>query len=131
MTTIRNFRQAQVHFNDNINRSRTYRGSVKVVRLQNNTVLVPVNAPSGQYGYAIRFHDTDVVTFWPDGRVSVETGGWLTVTTLDRLQTYLPEGFAIDGKVYFRDESRRSLTVTHQDGPSHTFEPGETSRVWF
>jgi hypothetical protein len=41
---------------------------------------------------AIRLHDTDVVTLHPDGSITLNTGGWYTVTTKDRLNSYLPFG---------------------------------------
>jgi hypothetical protein len=39
---------------------------------------------------AVRLHDTDILTFHPDGSVSYETGGWFTVTTKDRMNSYGP-----------------------------------------
>ena len=37
---------------------------------------------------AIRLHTTDVVTFRPDGSFFINTGGWLTRTTKDRINKY-------------------------------------------
>jgi len=34
--------------------------------------------------YAIRYHATDVATFYPDGAVTLHSNGWQTVTTRDR-----------------------------------------------
>lgn len=34
---------------------------------------------------ALRLHATDVVTFYADGRIVLDSGGWLTVTTKDRM----------------------------------------------
>lgn len=39
---------------------------------------------------AIRLHQTDIVTFFPDGKIVASTGGWKTHTTKDRLNDYLP-----------------------------------------
>lgn len=36
--------------------------------------------------YAVRLHSTDVVTFHPDGSIELNTGGWQTPTTRDRMQ---------------------------------------------
>jgi len=44
---------------------------------------------------AIRLHSTDVLTYAPDGTVTVTSGGWKTHTTKDRLNTYLPNGHRI------------------------------------
>lgn len=37
----------------------------------------------------IRLHDTDIVTFKPNGRVILNTGGWNTITTRDRINKQL------------------------------------------
>lgn len=34
---------------------------------------------------AVRLHFTDVITFNPDGSVTLNSGGWRTVTTKDRM----------------------------------------------
>lgn len=41
---------------------------------------------------ALRLHQTDVVTFHPDGSITLNTGGWYTVTTKDRMNNALPKG---------------------------------------
>lgn len=40
--------------------------------------------------YAIRLHETDIITLWADGRVTLDTGGWQTVTTKARINEYGP-----------------------------------------
>jgi len=40
--------------------------------------------------YAVRLHDTDVLTFSPDGSVTYNSGGWRTVTTKARMNEYGP-----------------------------------------
>lgn len=37
---------------------------------------------------AIRLHDTDVVTFLPSGEVQLNSGGWRTVTTKERINQF-------------------------------------------
>jgi len=44
---------------------------------------------------AVRLHETDVLTFTPSGRTILASGGWRTVTTKDRMNSYLPMGFAV------------------------------------
>lgn len=39
---------------------------------------------------AVRLHATDVVTLHDDGRVILDTGGWRTMTTRDRMDRYAP-----------------------------------------
>ena len=41
---------------------------------------------------AIRFHKTNVITFGTD-RYTLNTGGWETATTKDRINKYIPEGY--------------------------------------
>lgn len=54
--------------------------------IANNTYVVR----SGDADLAIRLHQTDVVTFHVNGTITLDTGGWHTVTTKDRMNTYLP-----------------------------------------
>jgi len=44
---------------------------------------------------ALRLHSTDVVTFYPDGRIRLDNGGWPTVTSKDRINRCLPEGWGV------------------------------------
>jgi hypothetical protein len=52
--------------------------------------------------YAVRLYSTDVVTYHPDGSVTVRTGGWETVTTADRIGRYSPISLRFrSGTAYF------------------------------
>lgn len=53
-------------------------------KIQNNTWLE--RRPNGDI--AVRFHETDVVTYHSDGMVTLDTGGWYSVTTRERIETY-------------------------------------------
>jgi hypothetical protein len=44
---------------------------------------------------AVRLHNTDIVTFYSDGQIELNTGGWFTITTKDRMNRYLPAPFSI------------------------------------
>lgn len=44
-------------------------------------------------GVAIKYHNTDVVTYGPDGSITVNTGGYRTATTKARINEYLPNGY--------------------------------------
>jgi hypothetical protein len=53
---------------------------------------------------AVRLHATDVVTFHADGTATLDSGGWLTVTTKARMNEYLPGGISlgsVKGRWYF------------------------------
>lgn len=64
----------------------------------------------------IRLHDTDVLTFHPDGRTVVTSGDWQTVTTKARLNEYLPHGWSISQRqgIWYWDR----LGVPFTDGDS-------------
>lgn len=55
-------------------------------KLENNTYLKRRSADT----IAVMLHATDVVTYHADGRIVLNTGGWKTVTTKDRITTYAP-----------------------------------------
>ena len=42
----------------------------------------------------IRLHNTDILTF-KNGSVVLNTGGWKTLTTKDRFNSFLPDGFRV------------------------------------
>ncbi len=42
---------------------------------------------------AVRYHATDILTFTPRGGVTVNTGGFRSATTKDKINAYLPSGF--------------------------------------
>lgn len=79
---------------------------------------------------AIRLHRTDVVIFRPDGSIVLNSGGWRTVTTLDRINAVLPARYFVrqrKGEWYFGDRVRNA-EVPFTDGftiaPEHeTTEP--------
>lgn len=93
--TITTFAEAEAFFAAHITRSRTYRGSVRVVVVENNTILRKTHDKDMGDGYAVRLHDTDVVTFYADGTVWIEADGWASVTTADRMSRYSPQGVRV------------------------------------
>lgn len=48
--------------------------------------------------YALRYHHTDVVTAYPDGKVVLNSGGYRTLTTKERINRYMPEGCKLINK---------------------------------
>lgn len=59
------------------------------VVLGNNTLLREIRATDST-DYAIRLHDTNVVTFLEDGRIFLNTGGFYSLTTADRMNAFTP-----------------------------------------
>ena len=53
--------------------------------LENNTRLLPRGSD-----FAIRLHDTDIVTIHKSGAYTLNSGGWKTATTKARLNDYAP-----------------------------------------
>lgn len=54
-------------------------------KIAHNTYLVP-----GEDYHAVRFHKTEIVKYWPDGRVELDSGGWRTITTKGRMNSLIP-----------------------------------------
>jgi hypothetical protein len=61
-------------------------GSRATKKVGNNTYLRALTPGV----IALRLHDTDVLTFYVDGRVRFDSGGWKTVTTKSRFNEYAP-----------------------------------------
>lgn len=70
-------------YNDAANLMRRARNGRR--KLENNTYL-----EEREDGFAVVLHYTDVVTIHPDGTYTVNSGGWHTVTTKDRITRYSP-----------------------------------------
>jgi len=56
-------------------------------KLENNTYLQRRDPST----IAVKLHDTDVVVYHVDGSVSLYSGGYRTVTTKDRINSYSPQ----------------------------------------
>lgn len=78
-------------------------GRNKVTRpLANNTTARLLD----DGGIAIRLHQTDIVTLTPRGTVVLNSGGWLSATTKERLNRYTNAGISQRAGVwYMRDGS--------------------------
>lgn len=44
----------------------------------------------GVQGLALKLHNTDIITWYPDNTVELNSGGWLTTTTRTRMNDWLP-----------------------------------------
>lgn len=55
-------------------------------KVGNNTYLEDRQYP--EVAIALRLHATDILTWYPDGRIKFDTGGWLTVTTKARMNEW-------------------------------------------
>lgn len=43
----------------------------------------------------VRYYETDIVTYHPDGRITLRDGGWSTATTIKRLHALTPAGVRV------------------------------------
>jgi hypothetical protein len=66
-------------------------------KVGNNTYLEKLDGGA----VAVRLHQTNVVTFKPDGATVLNSGGWRTVTTKDRINTYSPVGVWQKKRVWY------------------------------
>lgn len=98
---------------------------VNAVRLGYSTFLVE-NGDT----LAIRQHDTDVVTY-TDSPLSVIlcTGGWNTVTTLERLQTFTPSVINVLGR-NIHSRSRTPIITAQYDGRLYDLSPGDKVQIF-
>ena len=55
--------------------------------IANNTRLIKIDDET----YAIRLHDTNVVTFHKNGKITLDSGGWRTHTTKERMNDAISE----------------------------------------
>ena len=77
-------------------------GSKQSIRLGNNTYLETIkervyedgHIPEERTVIAVRLHSTYIVKFYENGKVTLHTGGWQTVTTKDRINEF------ITGRIY-------------------------------
>ena len=72
-------------------------GSKQSVRLGNNTYLEAINErvyedgriPEDRKVITVRLHSTHIVKFYEDGRVTLHTGGYHTVTTKECINHFI------------------------------------------
>ena len=83
--------------------------------VHNNTRVLQVDEES----VGLKLHDTTIVYYYPDGRIRLDTGGWKTLTTKDRINAYTPfrvwsENHIWKIQLWFRGD--RGETYNYKDG---------------
>ncbi len=83
-------------------------------KLQNNTYL----QKRDNEAIAIRLHDTDIVTLLPNGDTILNSGGWETATTKNRINDYAPgiRIFQRDWQWYVCRSGEWDKTIPFEDG---------------
>lgn len=74
-----------MNFNEATELLKTARVHANGKKISNHTRLIPVD--DGEI--AIKLHETNIVIFYPDGTIRLDSGTWRTVTTKDRINTAL------------------------------------------
>lgn len=95
--------------------------------IANNTRLIRSRDFPGSY--AVKLHATEVVVIHPDGTFTLQTGGWLTVTTKDRINRYAPGSVYSDRGVWYYGTS---FGQTRIENPTSEWQTHRTlfSRTW-
>lgn len=92
-------------------------------KLENNTYLVRLD--DGSNALAVRLHRTNVVTYHASGAVELNTGGWYTRTTEDRINKYTPASLQIWGEWsewFIRNRGAADETVKYNTGDWAAYE---------
>lgn len=89
-------------------------GKKRTRKIDNNTWEVLDN--DGNV-IAIRLHDTNIITY-QGHKVTLDSGGWQTMTTKARLNRYLPDGVSISQKNFdwFVHDTRDNTVKPFTDG---------------
>lgn len=101
-----NYQEAQAALQANRNHTKK--------KLQNNTYLERQDLRDDCIH--VRLHDTNIITFHSDGRIGLCNGGFPTVTTHDRMNTYLPRPYRVSGEPVETRRSGPGATVLSRHG---------------
>src|ERR1700730_12705158 len=85
-------------------------------KLENNTYLERCESYLHDKAIAVRLHRTNIITVYPDGRIVVCNGGYPTITTHDRLNSCLPQGYRVYGEPVETRRSGPGATVLAHNG---------------
>lgn len=88
-----------------------------------NTRIVMDTLNMGHDVITVTYHDNPVVNFFPDGTNTYSSCGWKTITTKERINWFLPNGFAV-----YQEKSVWYLSHRHW---SDTFGRVETGKWIF
>lgn len=103
-------------------------------KLGHNTYLAKLDGTNPP-AFAVILHKTPILTFWQDGSILLDSGGWKTKTTKARINAFLPAGYSIrqerwnwilqtpDGERRFHDGlwvRGESALAAEPEAPSYT-----------
>lgn len=84
--------------------------------IANNTRIVRIDNGDEKPTLAIRLHQTNVVIYYPDGRIEFNSGGWRTATTKDRINNYSPINIWQKDRIWYVTPPGGSATFGFKDG---------------
>jgi hypothetical protein len=87
-------------------------------KLGNNIYLEPREGGC----IAVRYHQTDIVTFYPHGKIKLRCGGWYTVTTKQNLSIFSPFSVYQEKRVWYVNTARDYTSANKC--PRGTLPPG-------
>jgi hypothetical protein len=77
---------------------------------------------------AIRLHNTDIITFYENGAIGLNSNGWTTITTKDRMNRFTPRNIGIGSEksIWYVSiqEPDSDLPLWHIDSKRYLFEDG-------
>jgi hypothetical protein len=73
---------------------------------------------------AVKYHQTDIVTFYSDGKIELRCGGWNTVTTKQNISTFSPFSVYQEKGEWFVNTSKDYSQVNRAKCPKGTLPPG-------
>ena len=78
---------------------------------------------------ALIYHSTAVVEFHADGRILLNSGGWLTVTTKQRINEVLPSPYRVYQKSHewFLYDRARDISIPFSDGMTIHLQPEQVT----
>lgn len=88
-------------------------------KLENNTYLERCSSFLTDKAIAVRLHRTNILTFYPDGRIELSTGGYSSVTTHDCLNSYLPRPYRVYGEPVRNNRTGNDGATVLSDGRGH------------
>ena len=93
----------------------------KVYAKLGNNVYLESSSPSA---IAVRYYATDIVTFYPDGKIELRCGGWYTVTTKQNISTFSPFSVYQEKGEWFVNTAKDYSQVNRTKCPKGTLPPG-------
>lgn len=96
------------------------------IKVANNTYLTRSGRDYENSSIGLRLHNTDVIRFFPDNSLQVNTGGWSTRTTLDRINGWLPDGWSVytrKGDWFWYNSNQPESSMEHRGGLGRLLQP--------